>query len=394
MDQKNIGKPFIEIGSQHAQQQYTIYTLPRVFRDDAKLHPFLAEKTPDLINLDKKAYTLYDVLLGLRQVISKEKLYDPNNTTVIICSPGLEAALDMRSMHVTEVRDLVLLQMDVAHPDLLASLTPPEPHQQPQTVAAGGQPVFDTKGQFWVKPLFMQVLRLIPGIPPNKVVFSYKEVVSFLSEYILEHEEKFFDKRNIKVAHVETDPLGRAFGVKVFHRTQVTALLRKQLIPFKPQDMGSVRSQNGGPITRSKSKRHRCATELVADPSDIPPKRRKQDENNISQLDEPDDVLEANSQLSEIGEGRKNYSCEPCNFASNRIYNYYRHTMSVKHSKTCLECKNALACSYKTKSVDLLNLHEKNCEWSIKFCRCEKCGFKANCKAHLKLHILQMHATE
>ena len=394
MDQKNIGKPFIEIGSQHAQQQYTIYTLPRVFRDDAKLHPFLAEKTPDLINLDKKAYTLYDVLLGLRQVISKEKLYDPNNTTVIICSPGLEAALDMRSMHVTEVRDLVLLQMDVAHPDLLASLAPPEPHQQPQTVAAGGQPVFDTNGQFWVKPLFMQVLRLIPGIPPNKVVFSYKEVVSFLSEYILEHQEKFFDKRNIKVAHVETDPLGRAFGVKVFHRTQVTALLRKQLIPFKPQDMGSVRSQNGGPITRSKSKRHRCATELVANPSVIPPKRRKQDENNISQLDGHDDVLEVNSQLSEIGEGRKNYSCEPCNFSSNRIYNYYRHTMSVKHSKTCLECKNALACSYKTKSVDLLNLHEKNCEWSIKFCRCEKCGFKANCKAHLKLHILQMHASE
>ena len=61
MDQKNIGKPFIEIGSQHAQQQYTIYTLPRVFRDDAKLHPFLAEKRPDLIKLNKKDYTLYDV---------------------------------------------------------------------------------------------------------------------------------------------------------------------------------------------------------------------------------------------------------------------------------------------------------------------------------------------
>ena len=37
-------------------------------------------------------------------MISKEKLYDPNNTTVIICSPGLEAAIDMKSMHVTEVR--------------------------------------------------------------------------------------------------------------------------------------------------------------------------------------------------------------------------------------------------------------------------------------------------
>ena len=42
-------------------QQYTIYTLPRVFRDGAKLHPFLAEKCPDLIKLNKREHTLYDV---------------------------------------------------------------------------------------------------------------------------------------------------------------------------------------------------------------------------------------------------------------------------------------------------------------------------------------------
>ena len=118
-------------------------------------------------------------------MISKEKLYDPNNTTVIICSPGLEAAIDMKSLHVTEVRDLVLLQMDVAHPDLLASMAPPQPQQRPQTVAAGGQPVFDTNGQFWVKPLFMQVLRSIPGTPPNKVVFSYKEVCMIILKLVM-----------------------------------------------------------------------------------------------------------------------------------------------------------------------------------------------------------------
>ena len=75
--------------------------------------------------------------------------------------------------------------MDVAHPDLLASLAPPQPQQQPQTVAAGGQPVFDTNGQFWVKPLFMQVLRSIPGTPPNKVVFSYKEVCMIILKLVI-----------------------------------------------------------------------------------------------------------------------------------------------------------------------------------------------------------------
>ena len=43
-------------------------------------------------------------------MISKDKLYDPNNTTVIICSPQMEIAINRKSMHVTEVKDLGLGQ--------------------------------------------------------------------------------------------------------------------------------------------------------------------------------------------------------------------------------------------------------------------------------------------
>ena len=85
----------------------------------------------------------------------------------------------------------------------------------------------------------MQVLRSVQDTPQNKAVFTYNEITSYLSEYILDNQAKFFDKRNIKVAHVENDILGIAFGVKVFHRTQVTALLQKQLIRFKPLDQNN-----------------------------------------------------------------------------------------------------------------------------------------------------------
>ena len=44
----------------------------------------------------------------------------------------------------------------------------------------------------------------------------------YLSTYILTYKEKLFDERNIKVALCAEDPLGKAFGVKAFHRTQVT----------------------------------------------------------------------------------------------------------------------------------------------------------------------------
>jgi hypothetical protein len=92
------------IMSVNTSGQYTIYTLPRKFRSDAKLHPFLAMKTPDMIKANKVEYTLFTVLSAMRSLISSERLYDANNTTVIICSPELEGALGMKSLHVTEVR--------------------------------------------------------------------------------------------------------------------------------------------------------------------------------------------------------------------------------------------------------------------------------------------------
>ena len=42
-----------------------------------------------------------------------------------------------------------------------------------------------------------------------------------LSKYILSRKDHIFDPRNIKLALVENDPIGDAFGVKAFHRCQV-----------------------------------------------------------------------------------------------------------------------------------------------------------------------------
>ena len=223
---------------------YTIYTLPRLFKKNAPLHSFLASKVPKEIQLERRDYTLYQVLFALRQVISKEKMFDPNNTTVVICSPLLEQAIDRKSLHVTQFRDLVLDQLETKEDYLGVEITPPQP-QHPIAGAGSSQP-FDTEGHYWLKPLFLKTLRsikdkvnesgtIIKGPPPNKFIFSYRETTTYLSQYILENQNQFFDGRNIKVAHVAGSLLGKAFGLSVFHRSQVTALLRKQLIPYKPQ---------------------------------------------------------------------------------------------------------------------------------------------------------------
>ena len=53
----------------------------------------------------------------------------------------------------------------------------------------------------------------------SKVLFTYKEVTSHLSQYILDSKDRFFDDRNIKIAHVEQDILGIAFNVFIIRDT-------------------------------------------------------------------------------------------------------------------------------------------------------------------------------
>ena len=50
---------------------------------------------------------------------------------------------------------------------------------------------------------FLRVLRKVAVVDNSKVLFTYKEVTSHLSQYILDSKDRFFDDRNIKIAHVE-----------------------------------------------------------------------------------------------------------------------------------------------------------------------------------------------
>ncbi len=82
----------------------TGYHWPRRFKPGAKLHPYLADRCRELVSHNFVEYTLYTILLALRQVISKTGMFDRNNPTVITCDKELESAIGMKALHVTEVR--------------------------------------------------------------------------------------------------------------------------------------------------------------------------------------------------------------------------------------------------------------------------------------------------
>ena len=89
----------------------------------------------------------------------------------------------------------------------------------------------DKNANYTLKEKFLNVVRSIPGTDKAKTVFTQKEVTSLVSKYILSRKDTMFDPRNIKLALVNKDPIGDAFGVMAFHRCQINNLIRAQLIP-------------------------------------------------------------------------------------------------------------------------------------------------------------------
>jgi len=248
------------------------------FNPLSKLKRFLIDKT----GVEKTFYSLAEILTILKNIIRGEGMFDHANPSVIICSPELERALNMKALHVTEIRDLVLSQItkvpdqslrekftqqincrgttiNISRTNLnLEAPRDNQPQQQPQqqppriirTANISTAIYTDKNAKFTLKPKFLKVVQLVPGTDLKQTIFSYEEVTLLLSKYILSRKDDIFDPRNIKLALVANDPIGDAFGVKAFHRCQVNNLLRSQLIPVNPDcppDLAVVTQNNGSP---------------------------------------------------------------------------------------------------------------------------------------------------
>eukprot|EP00092_Neocalanus_flemingeri_P016377 GFUD01017726.1.p1 GENE.GFUD01017726.1~~GFUD01017726.1.p1 ORF type:complete len:350 (+),score=74.25 GFUD01017726.1:187-1236(+) len=223
------------------------------FQPLSKLKTFLIHKT----GVEDPCYSLAEILTILKDVIRGEGLFDEANPSVILCSEELEEALNMKALHVTEIRDLVLSQVTKV-PDqtrekstqsinnfksnniqvstesdnqvLQNPVHPKMKNCQQRNANISTVVVSDQLAKFTLKPKFLKVVQTVPGMDPKQTSFSYEEITSLLSKYILSRKDQIFDKRNLKLALVGKDPLGEAFGVKAFHRCQVNILIRTQLI--------------------------------------------------------------------------------------------------------------------------------------------------------------------
>ena len=219
------------------------------FKPSSKLYQFVLSRG----HVNKTLFTLGEILTILKNEISQQKLFDERNPSIILCSGELEEALNMRALHVTEIRDLVLKHLvridneafvaryyqDQGQPDPNNGLFNPRPVSAEagrliHTANITTNVVVDQDAEFTCRPKFLSVLQTLPEVEKDKEIFSFEEITRFFSTYILRNKQRFIDARNIKVAIVKYDLLGEAFGVSAFHRSQVNNLIRGQIIPVTP----------------------------------------------------------------------------------------------------------------------------------------------------------------
>ncbi len=190
-------------------------------------------------------FTLTHLLGDLKYILKKEKLYDPLNPAIILCDTRLECALNIKALHVSEVKEHVLIhlvlvlpfhtrkrpiQIETRNTKQLRLYN--ENEESKRLVNLQVQQTFNKDADYRIKPLLKAVLKQLPHFPSHKRTFNYTELCQYLTKYIIYHKEKLIDPRHIKICIVRNDPLGKAFNVNAFHRCQVTRLLRCSIIPL------------------------------------------------------------------------------------------------------------------------------------------------------------------
>ncbi len=71
------------------------------------LKKYILKKTP----YNRESYTLAKILTILKVIICDAEMFDMRNPAIILCDKDLESALNMRALHVTEIRNIVYCQL-------------------------------------------------------------------------------------------------------------------------------------------------------------------------------------------------------------------------------------------------------------------------------------------
>ena len=211
------------------------------------LKTFLESQKGDFI--DDEIFTLGDVLDTIKTMTIRDGLFDPNNDSIIFCSKQLEAIVNMKVIHISQVRKQILPQM-IRLPEQLEL----QENQNPPSLEVSD----DEK--------FLMPLKLSSIIQNNHWIkyekdlahlqeFKFPDILNLTTSYIKSHRHELFEERNPDVAIVKNSPLCEILGVHAFHKHQLVFLLKKILIPVqKPPTVPQPKAPTATTSTKLQTK--------------------------------------------------------------------------------------------------------------------------------------------
>lgn len=209
---------------------YSAETAPVILPYNCKLYQLLHKTdTPQSILRGHYKYSFYTISQAVRGYIAHKNLYDFSNSCIVMCDSELEEALNLKSFLLSDLDSILRRMLPVDNSlkkFMIVDLTTPDKEQQ-QT----GKP-YDFSGNFWVKPHLRDLLNSTRPNEEPKLVFTYSEICSRFSQYLLENQVQLFDERNTLICHCPPK-LQKALRVKALHRRQVHDILQKQIKPLK-----------------------------------------------------------------------------------------------------------------------------------------------------------------
>ena len=197
------------------------------FKPNSELKKYIHLKT----RINKTFFTLGEITAILKVIIGQEKQYDKRNPAVIICSEELKLALKCKALHVTELKDTIISHLAFAS-EYLGEVKSPKSYF-PTSKCFATAVWTHKKAQFKLKTPFCELIQNVKKANKGRTIFTYEEICSSLSKYIIDQRAKFFHGKNFRIAWVHDDLLGVCFNVSAFHVTQVKTLLWSQLIPVQ-----------------------------------------------------------------------------------------------------------------------------------------------------------------
>lgn len=212
----------------------------RTFVYESRLQVYLAERTPNLVTLTTNKSTTSRVMEALREVIVKDELYNRENPNIVVFNQALEDIFNLKYCHVSEIRQLVekefIWQDRPLWKDLAGKDGPLYYPRWAQESSAYIQLMkrepkeFDTEASYTLTPQLHDVLKVyLCPLPSSTKAYPYVVITGAISAYIRNYKKNLIYEKNIKIALLETDPLGEALGVPILARCQVTGVLRCHL---------------------------------------------------------------------------------------------------------------------------------------------------------------------